>query len=974
MSILDQVREACTGGYWAQGVRLARQGVVFSGAPDPDDSDAVVLKVSVPRAPVPLTVHLWEEDGDWSCDCPADLNVCAHIAAAVIAWSQAEKSGEPLPKADGDGGDTLRRSAQLGYRFLRSEKGMILNRVLISDGNEKILVGGLMGRMAQEVALMAQPQDLEIERVMALRWGRVIQRELAPRICNAMHGASGVQLDGEPIQVARELVLPLGLVDDDPNPENENGFRVRLVRDPTILEALRSDMVRCRGDKGDCLRVIGTGGIAREERHRLYRGLFFRSDEVGLLVGQLIPRLRKRVQVDVRTDRLPDSLDSRPYVLLETKVKGETLRVKPVIAYGDPPSATVDRGRLIILGGSVPVRNERAERDLVVRTREQLGLSLGLESLMEGAEAVHFVDELPSGWTLQGHHWKRFRSIETRSPQVRIEGRQLDIDLGGIDPRRMIDAWMAGEDMVPADDGWSPLPVDWLDQHGHLLADLLEARDERGEVARHALLDLARLAEALDQPAPPDLESLRTLLSDFDGIRSVELPEDLNAELRDYQSQGVDWLGFLREQQFGGILADDMGLGKTIQALTVLKKGEKSLVVAPTSVLHNWLVESGRFRPGIKTCRYHGPHRKLDPEADLVVTTYGVLRMDIEKLGKIEWNAVILDEAQAIKNPESQSAQAAFALKSDFRLAMTGTPVENRLDELWSQLHFTNPGLLGGRTDFRNRYSQPIAMGEPGVAKHLRARIKPFVLRRLKRDVAQELPPRTEVVRRCSLSQDERNAYDSVRAATHAELVERMTGGHGVMAALEALLRLRQAACHSGLLPGHTAETSSKIQLLLESLQALLPAGHRALVFSQWTALLDRVEPHLRSAGIDYLRLDGSTRNRGQLVDRFQADDGPPVFLISLKAGGTGLNLTAADHVFLLDPWWNPAVEDQAADRAHRIGQDRPVIVTRLVAEDTVEDRILALQKKKRSLADAALGEASQAGGITRQELMELLS
>jgi SNF2 family DNA or RNA helicase len=194
------------------------------------------------------------------------------------------------------------------------------------------------------------------------------------------------------------------------------------------------------------------------------------------------------------------------------------------------------------------------------------------------------------------------------------------------------------------------------------------------------------------------------------------------------------------------------------------------------------------------------------------------------------------------------------------------------------------------------------------------------------------------------------------------------------MAALEALLRLRQAACHSGLLPGHTAESSSKIQLLLESLQALLPAGHRALVFSQWTALLDRVEPHLRSAGIDYLRLDGSTRNRGQLVDRFQADDGPPVFLISLKAGGTGLNLTAADHVFLLDPWWNPAVEDQAADRAHRIGQDRPVIVTRLVAEDTVEDRILALQKKKRSLADAALGEASQAGGITRQELMELLS
>jgi superfamily II DNA or RNA helicase len=978
MSMLDHVRNTCTPGYWAQGVKLARKGVVFEGEPDPDDEDAVVLRVSVPRAPVPLTVYLWPEDKDWSCDCPGDLEVCAHVAAAVIAWSQAKKSPKPEPTVDAPPAvlgkiHALREPAGLGYRFTRTDRGPILTRVLIQNGQERPLVGGLAGRMAQSVAMMAQPMDLEIERVMGLRWGSLVPRELSPRLCVAMDGASGVQLDGQPVVVSRRPVLPVGWVDDDPNPDNADGFRVRLVRDPDILEALRSDLVRCKGPAGDLIRVIGTGGIATEERHRLYRGLCFASHEVGRLVGQLLPRLRQRVDVQIHTERLPESSDSRPRVLLETKVKGETLTVRPVIVYGDPPQAKVDRGRWVVMGSKVPVRNERAERDLVARTRENLGLSLGLETLMEGADAVRFVDQMPRGWSLEGHHWKRFRSVDEVEPQVTIEGRNLHMELGGIDPHRLVDAWMAGEEMVPTGDGWAPLPVDWLERHGHLLADLLSARSENGEVSRHALLDLARLAEALDQPQPPDLDVLRTLLTDFDGIQPVGLPEDLDVELRDYQRKGVDWLGFLRTQQFGGILADDMGLGKTLQALTIMNSGEKSLVVAPTSVLHNWLVEAARFRPALKTCRYHGPNRKMDPDADLIVTTYGVLRMDQEKLREQQWQILVLDEAQAIKNPESQSAQAAFSLHADFRLAMTGTPVENRLDELWSQLHFSNPGLLGGRSDFRNRYSQPIAMGEPGVAAHLRTRIKPFVLRRLKADVAKELPARIEVVRRCTLSPEERNAYDSVRAATHAEMVEKMTGGHGVMAALEALLRLRQAACHRGMLPGQSAPDSSKIRLLLESLGLILSGGHRSLVFSQWTSLLDRVEPHLKAAGIDFLRLDGSTRNRGKLVEKFQAEDGPPVFLISLKAGGTGLNLTAADHVFLLDPWWNPAVEDQAADRAHRIGQDKPVIVTRLVAEDTVEERILALQKKKRALADAALGGASQAGGITRAELLELL-
>ena len=464
---------------------------------------------------------------------------------------------------------------------------------------------------------------------------------------------------------------------------------------------------------------------------------------------------------------------------------------------------------------------------------------------------------------------------------------------------------------------------------------------------------------------------MRALVDDFDGIPDAPLPDDFLGELRSYQQTGINWLTFLRKAEMGGVLADDMGLGKTIQALCMIR--EKTLVVAPRSVLRNWENEASKFRPGLKVSVYHGPDRKFDKDADLIITTFALLRGDQEKLTKIEWDMVILDEAQAIKNPQSQVAQAAFKLNARFRVTLTGTLVENRLEELWSQMHFVNPGLLAGRKDFDERYAQPISRADTGVAKHLRERIRPFILRRLKREVAPELPPRTEQILRCQLSGAEREVYNTVRVATQAKLMER-AGAPNVMAALEALLRLRQASCHAGLVPGQSAEGSSKIDLLVDTLSSVVAQGHKALVFSQWTGLLNLIEPHMQGAELDFVRLDGQTRDRQGVVDTFQADDGPPVMLISLKAGGTGLNLTAADHVFLVDPWWNPAVEDQAADRAHRIGQDKPVMVYRLVAEDTVEERIIALQQRKRALAEAALGSADQAASITRDDLMALLA
>jgi SNF2 family DNA or RNA helicase len=336
----------------------------------------------------------------------------------------------------------------------------------------------------------------------------------------------------------------------------------------------------------------------------------------------------------------------------------------------------------------------------------------------------------------------------------------------------------------------------------------------------------------------------------------------------------------------------------------------------------------------------------------------------------------VLDEAQQIKNPESQSAQAAYALRARQRIALTGTPVENRLEELWSQLHFLNRGLLGGRADFRDRYARPISFGDREAAAHLRDRIRPFVLRRLKSEVAAELPPRSDVVLRFDLSDQERSLYDAVRAAGIDEAVRALRSGGSLMPALEVLLRLRQAACHASLVPGGPEDAaSSKLELLVTRLEEARDDGHCALVFSQWTQLLDRIEPALRDAGIGFERLDGSTRDRGAVVERFQSGSAP-VMLVSLRAGGIGLNLTAADHVFLMDPWWNPAVEDQAADRAHRIGQTRPVVVHRLIAQRTVEERILELHASKRALAQAALGDATgegSASGLTREDLLTLL-
>jgi superfamily II DNA or RNA helicase len=800
-------------------------------------------------------------------------------------------------------------------------------------------------------------------------------------VLDALADVGDVQLDGAAIELGPPTT----------------GLCVRVVEaEGSLFARLEQESVDRVLDNGAIVRdgrlmALQDPGLSDADYGELRRGRRFGAGEVATLVGDLLPRWRRHLPVHVDAD-LPTARTARPRIHIAAERDGDLFAVLPTIVYGDPAIARLDGDRLTALGGDqVPLRNERLERGLLARLHE-LGLEPGVRAHRSADEAIELVGRADDSIIEPATR----RTLALRgglAPRLEIDADGeyalwFEVEGAGADESpatrgtaradagAVLRAWQRGDAHAPLlEGGFGRIPADFLARHGDRLAALLAARDDaRGEARPWLLPDLAALAAALDAPPPPGFDRLRTLVGGFESIVPVAPPADVRATLRDYQLAGISWLAFLRDAGLGALLADDMGLGKTLQTLCAIRG--RTLVVAPTSVVHNWAAEIARFRPGLRVATYHGADRSLDPAADVVLTTYAILRLDVDALAERGWDTVVLDEAQSIKNPDSQVARAAYRLRADFRVALTGTPVENRLDDLWSQMHFLDRGLLGGRNDFHERWVRPIADGDAAAAARLRERIRPFVLRRLKRDVARELPPRTDVVLRCDLRDDERAAYDTVRAATRSDVLERLGSGASTLAVLEALLRLRQAACHGALLPGQATDAprpSSKLELLLERLDVALAAGHKALVFSQWTGLLDLVEPVLAGAAIDFVRLDGSTRDRAGVVARFSADDGPPVMLVSLRAGGTGLNLTAADHVYLLDPWWNPAVEDQAADRAHRIGQDKPVLVHRLVARDTVEERILALQERKRGLADAALGEAGQALELTRDDLLALL-
>ncbi len=556
---------------------------------------------------------------------------------------------------------------------------------------------------------------------------------------------------------------------------------------------------------------------------------------------------------------------------------------------------------------------------------------------------------------------------------------------------QLLTALKRGETMVTLDDGsFGLVPEEWLRRFG-AVASMGDPEDDRIRFrpSQAGLLD-ALLATEPTAVCDAAFGHVRQELCSFQSIVPAEQPEGFRGQLRDYQREGLGWMHFLRQFRFGGCLADDMGVGKTAQVLALLEtrrelrvKGEidaPSLAVVPKSLIFNWKQEIERFTPRLRVLDYTGSTRRKDDfsACDLILTTYGTLRRDALHFREKVFDYLILDEAQAIKNAKTESAKAVRLLHGNHRLALSGTPVENHLGELWSLFEFLNPGMLGAASIFQLAAKD---MRNPGdeSRKLLSQALRPFLLRRTKEQVARELPPKIEQTIYCEMEPGQRALYNELLQHYRESLLGKIAKvgiAKSKIQVLEALLRLRQAACHPGLIDRkRVEEPSAKLDVLLDQLRSVLEEGHKALVFSQFTSLLSILGTSLKSNGMEYEYLDGKTQDRQAPVERFQNDPAAQLFLISLKAGGLGLNLTAADYVFILDPWWNPAVEAQAVDRAHRIGQARQVFAYRLIARDTVEEKVLELQETKRHLADALLGgENSLIRDLGPEDLELLLS
>ena len=555
-------------------------------------------------------------------------------------------------------------------------------------------------------------------------------------------------------------------------------------------------------------------------------------------------------------------------------------------------------------------------------------------------------------------------------------------------------AWTQKKRYVQLKDGsYTSLPESWLEKLGHKLRALGfdPEKPPRKKFKQYEAPVLDKILEDLPEVTTDSFwNKLRTNIHNFTQITQVTQPKTLNATLRPYQLQGMSFLNFLREYGFGGILADEMGLGKTIQTLSFIQYMQDqgivgpTLIVVPTSVLPNWEREANKFVPALRQLTIYGTRRenmfKKIKDSDIILTTYALLRRDLEELQKYEFSAIILDEAQNIKNPNTITARAVRKLASKLRICLSGTPIENNLFELWSLFEFLMPGFLGSQHSFQRGIVKPIKDGDEETLSFLRTRVKPFILRRSKSEVAKDLPPKIESVFYCSLAEEQMDLYAALAKKLKEQVMQNVDEkglAKSQMSILDALLKLRQICCHPRLLkldmPGvSTNLPSGKFDAFKDMISDIIDEGHKVLVFSQFVQMLHIIRSWLIISEKPFAYLDGSSKDRFDQVDRFNNDPDIPIFLISLKAGGTGLNLTSADYVIHYDPWWNPAVESQATDRTHRIGQTRQVFSYKMICQNTVEEKILKLQDMKKDVAEAIIPGQDAWKSLTRDDLEHL--
>lgn len=959
------VREQCSTQTWSKGVELARRDAVTG---DSLNDEEILLRVTNLQNGISPQVTLWPQDEDWTCDCGQHENPCEHVAAAVIALKRAQEQGKELPKSK-------LASARVTYHFKRREGALAFIRMVTSDQESQEMVLPLTtvtsGRSAGP-AVTATQEDMQIELSLGNERDGVFVVKKLQRLLEQLRFSEHVFLDGTPMKVSSDVVKRELLIQDD-GPH----IRLKLRWPSTVKEVFRNGAVLLHDNVlGNC---DSTALTPREERW-LKDGEVFGHKDFNVLASEMLPALENRFDIHIETKRLPQSFHLMPRLEFYTQKAGHELEAIPMIVYGDPTIATVEGDRLVPLGETIPARQWDAEDRLKLQLYQDWQWNFGQPRRFTALDAQSFMERARlKNIPVMGPGRRAFAVRQTLVPQAQLMNGALHIQFVNTQNGEQItvsaeraqdwDMRLArGESLLPLDLGMARISEKWWQEFSPVLQELLAARDSETQLPKQFWPQLAEWQERQGLDLGESLQQAITLLQRPATDQDHTLPRDFQATLRPYQRDGVQWLMNLRALGLGALLADDMGLGKTVQTIAAIDG--PALVIAPRSVIYNWQKELQRFRPNLKVHMYAGTQRQLpaDLKDTVVITTFGILRLDAPKLAGVTWDSMVIDEAQNIKNPGSQTTQAVLSLHAKFRVALSGTPIENSVADLWSQMQFLNPGLLGTFVDYQRRY-QSAGIEDLEV---LRRKVKPFILRRSKTMVAKDLPPRIEKTLRVELDDQERGLYQTILQATRTQITSSADTSLNVMQILEVLLRLRQAACHRGLLDPQAPMMSSKTTVLLDQLQVAIAEGHRCLVFSQWTSYLDKIGAALEHHRIPYLRLDGSTTNRQEVVELFQNTDTHPVLLMSLKAGGVGVTLTAADHVFLMDPWWNPAVEAQAADRAHRIGQDKTVMIYRLVAAETIEEKIMQLKELKKDLAENLLAGQEQSQ-INRRELLDIL-
>lgn len=946
-----ECRELSDDGAWSRAVGLARQSEI---AWLYDDEAGSHFSIRAHTGIASRKLRLDPAAQIWQCTCNSEEDPCTHVVATLIALRNKQII-------------TQNSTWQIGYRFYLDDGGALrLTRFLSKDFTTTQPKNGLETFDSLK-DLIVRRKDISIDAEDS-RLDEII--EFAKPFDDGSSQTSShnsLRLSFPLLQASKRVFFddqPVSLKSIEGTSHIEvsresNHYRIRAI--PMALPTTQTN------SEQDCaLKELFPGlwltnteliFLSETDLPKMFRppGTLIAQSKAEILFDQAIPQLAEKYEIQFRNVEPPTFVDEVPRLELKAEPLGlDSVIIESSIVYGSPPLARLQAGKFESQHRSLlPRRKPELERKILDMLPRNLRESPRLE--LSGARAVsmlsEFLEHLADVRPVQ--HLLTTTSLvphlgESSTSLLSLRLQDPEPDATEISVSAAVGAFRRGEGVIKMPSGaWARIPVDWfkdIEKNDPTMLELLEQERVHTSSVPRVVQSLQRYQVEI----PAKWREFVGFLENPESLPEAQLPPNFQGTLRSYQRSGVSWLKCMQECHVGALLADDMGLGKTVQSICALES--PSLIICPTSVLSGWCKQLRQFRPDLSINAYHGEARVLDLDSDVTVTTYGVLRRDIELLRSHPWNTLVLDEAHIIKNPYSRVSTAARQLPAVWRLALTGTPIENHIVDLWSQFEFLNPGFFPNYEQFQNWSHQRIA----NLAQ-------PFIMRRTKDTVAADLPPKTEIILHCDLKDHERQLYSTVLQRARQTLSSE-TAASSTMQILEVLLRLRQICCHSGLVSQELRwKDSAKIELLMQSLEASIENKHPALVFSQWTSLLDIVEEHLIQRGIKFLRLDGSTKDRQAVIDQFQDESGPPVMLISLKAGGVGLTLTRAEHVYLTDPWWNPAVEEQAVDRAHRIGQTRPVFVYKLIAQNTVEEHVLNLQREKQAMIQDVLGSQAEA-------------